>query len=77
MEEDKLKEIIATAIEPKLKEQFTLGLMAGWSACAESLYKQASTMTSAKDIKSMLKEEANKRHIMASPDELNKNEDSD
>ena len=77
MEEDKLRDIIATAIEPKLKEQFTLGLMAGWSACAESLYKQASTMTSAKDIKSMLKKEASQRHIMASMNELKKNEESD
>ena len=41
MDTEKLYEIVRESIEPKLKEQFYNGLLAGWSACAESLYKQA------------------------------------
>lgn len=65
---EKLYEIVRESIEPKLKEQFYNGLLAGWSACAESLYKQAKDMTNAKDIKKMLKAEKDKRHIKTTED---------
>ena len=77
MEDKELKEIVAKAIEPKLKEQFLNGMLAGWTACAESLYKQATSMSKAKDIKSMLKAEVDKRHLMTTVDELHNKENSD
>lgn len=60
MEESKLKEIIEQAIAPRLQEQFNIGAVAGWKACANALYKRSTSLTTAKDIHKMLKEEANK-----------------
>lgn len=67
MNED-LKNIVAQAIEPKLKEQFINGVNAGWTACAQSLYKQISSLTSAKEIKKVIKTEADKVHIRTMED---------
>lgn len=55
MSDDKLKEIIASSIEDKLKEHFNRGLMTGWDACIYELSKQISGMTSAKAIKELIK----------------------
>lgn len=67
MNED-LKNIVSQAIEPRLKEQFINGVMAGWTACAQSLYKQISSLTSAKEIKKIIKKEADKVHIRTMED---------
>ena len=66
--ENDIKKIVQKAIEPKLQEQFYNGMMAGWSACAESLYKQAYQLNTAKEIKKMLKTEKEKRHIKTTED---------
>lgn len=66
--ENDIKKIVQKAIEPKLQEQFYNGLMAGWSACTESLYKQACQLNTAKEIKKMLKVEKEKRHIKTTED---------
>lgn len=66
--ENDIKKIVQKAIEPKLQEQFYNGMMAGWSACAESLYKQACKLNTAKEIKQMLKTEKEKRHIKTTED---------
>ena len=34
-DEEKIREIVEKAIKDKLKEQFNLGMMAGWDACSK------------------------------------------
>ena len=51
-----LKELLTKAIEPKMKEQFNMGLMAGWNACCMAIEAQIRGMTSAKQIKQFLKQ---------------------
>lgn len=51
-----LKEMLTKAIEPKLKEQFNMGLMAGWHSCCMAIEAQIRNMTSAKQIKQFLKQ---------------------
>lgn len=51
-----LKELLTKAIEPKMKEQFNMGLMAGWNACCMAIEAQIRDMTSAKQIKQFLKQ---------------------
>jgi len=48
--------IVAEAIEPKLKEQFIIGIKAGWEACIVTIYEHCKSMTSAKKIKQYLSE---------------------
>lgn len=55
MSDDKLKEIIASSIENKLKEHFNRGLMTGWDACIYEISEQIAPLTSAKAIKDLIK----------------------
>ena len=57
MEDDKLKRIIADAIEPHLKDEFMKGVVAGWNACLIAIRRGTNELTSAKDIKEYIKKE--------------------
>ena len=57
-----LHEMIKQAIEPKLKEQFNLGLIAGWDACVATIYKACKDLTSAQAIKEYLKSKTEEKH---------------
>ena len=50
-----LKEQIKSAIEPKLKEQFIVGMKAGYDAAMLHIYKATKDMTSAKAIRAYIK----------------------
>ena len=50
-----LEQIIADAIEPKLKESFNRGVMAGYDAAINVVYEHCKSMTSANKIKNYLK----------------------
>ena len=52
---EQLEQIIADAIEPKLKESFNRGIMAGYDAAINIVYEQCKCMTSANKIKKYLK----------------------
>lgn len=52
---DELQEILKSHLEPKFREFFNQGLMAGHDACLYELNKQIAPMTSAKAIKDLLK----------------------
>ena len=65
-----LKDIVAEAIEKQLKDSFTRGICAGWTACATYMYKQCNKKTSASDIKKFLKIESEKVQIMESLEEF-------
>ena len=54
-DEEKIKEIVEEAIKDKLKEQFNLGMIAGWDAAIRIIYQHCGTMTSANKIKKYLK----------------------
>lgn len=55
-EQADLKEQIKDAIEPKLKEQFIIGMKAGYDAAMLHIYKAAKDMTSAKAIRGYIKQ---------------------
>ena len=50
-----LEQIIADTIEPKLKESFNRGIMAGYDAAINVVYEHCKSMTSANKIKKYLK----------------------
>lgn len=50
MDEKELHEQIKATLEPKLKEQFIVGMKAGYDAAMLTVYKQIKDMTSAKEI---------------------------
>lgn len=54
-EQADLKEQIKDAIEPKLKEQFIIGMKAGYDAAMLHIYKSTKDMTSAKKIQRYIK----------------------
>ena len=62
MTDDELKTILTNNIEKDQKEQYINGLIAGWRACAITLNKRCISLTSAKAIKEILKEAANKEY---------------
>ena len=51
-----LQEKIKSAIEPKLKEQFIIGMKAGDDAARVHIYKATKDMTSAKAIRIYIKQ---------------------
>ena len=54
-EQSQLHEQIKSAIEPKLKEQFIIGMKAGYDAAMLHIYKATKNMTSAKAIRAYIK----------------------
>lgn len=55
-EQSQLQEKIKSAIEPKLKEQFIIGMKAGYDAAMLHIYKTTKNMTSAKAIRGYIKQ---------------------
>ena len=51
-----LQEKIKSAIEPKLKEQFIIGMKAGYDAAILHIYRSTKDMTSAKAIRKYIKQ---------------------
>lgn len=69
---DELQEQIKATLEPKLKEQFTIGMKAGYDAAMLHIYKATKDMTSAKKIQRYIKQKVDEgaaRHIAAKEDE--------
>lgn len=54
-EQTELHEQIKSAIEPKLKEQFIIGMKAGYDAAMLHIYKATKDMTSARAIRAYIK----------------------
>ena len=54
-EQAELQEKIKAAIEPKLKEQFIIGMKAGYDAAMLHIYKSTKDMTSARAIRAHIK----------------------
>ncbi len=54
-EQSQLHEKIKSAIEPKLKEQFIIGMKAGYDAAMLHIYKATKNMTSVKAIRAYIK----------------------
>lgn len=55
-EQKELQEKIKSAIEPKLKEQFIIGMKAGYDAAMLQIYRSTKDMTSAKAIRRYIKQ---------------------
>ena len=55
-EQMELQEKIKSVIEPKLKEQFIIGMKAGYDAAMLHIYRSTKDMTSAKAIRRYIKQ---------------------
>ena len=55
-EQMELQEKIKSAIEPKLKEQFIIGMKAGYDAAMLHIYRSTKDMTSSKAIRRYIKQ---------------------
>ena len=55
-EQTELQEKIKSTIKPKLKEQFIIGMKAGYDAAMLHIYKATKDMTSAKAIRRYIKQ---------------------
>lgn len=55
-EQADLKELLKAQIEPALKEQFIIGMKAGYDAAMLHIYKATKDMTSAKAIRGYIKQ---------------------
>ena len=55
-EQTELQEKIKSAIEPKLKEQFIIGMKAGYDAAMLQIYRSTKDMTSSKAIRRYIKQ---------------------
>lgn len=69
---DELQEQIKATLEPKLKEQFIIGMKAGYDAAMLHIYKATKDMTSAKKIQHYIKQKVDEgaaRHLAAKEDE--------
>ena len=55
-EQMELQEKIKSVIEPKLKEQFIIGMKAGYDAAMLQIYRSTRDMTSAKAIRRYIKQ---------------------
>lgn len=70
-EQAELHEQIKSAIEPKLKEQFIIGMKAGYDAAMLHIYKATKDMTSAKKIRAYIKQKVDEgaaRHLAKEAD---------
>ena len=64
-DEEKIKEIVEEAIKDKLKEQFNLGLMAGWDVCLVSIREQIKSLRSADKIKALIEKKIEERKVVS------------
>ena len=64
-DEKKIKEIVEEAIKDKLKEQFNLGMMAGWDASLVSIRVQIRTLRSANKIKALIEKKIEERQVVS------------
>ena len=55
-EQMELQEKIKSTIEPKMKEQFIIGMKAGYDAAMLHIYKATKDMTSSKSIRRYIKQ---------------------
>ena len=55
-EQTELQEKIKSVIEPKLKEQFIIGMKAGYDAAMLNIYRAIKDMTSSKSIRTYIKQ---------------------
>lgn len=55
-EQTELQEKIKSTIEPKLKDQFIIGMKAGYDAAILNIYKATKDMTSSKAIRKYIKQ---------------------
>lgn len=60
---DNLKEFMKKNIESDFKKFYIKGFTAGYRVCYSNIYKKISSMTSAKEIKEFIKNEADKIKI--------------
>lgn len=70
-ERDELQEQIKATFEPKLKEQFIIGMKAGYDAAMLHIYKATKDMTSAKAIRGYIKQKVDEgaaRHLAKEAD---------
>lgn len=70
-EHAELQEKIKSVIEPKLKDQFIIGMKAGYDAAMLHIYKATKDMTSAKKIQRYIKQKVNEgaaRHLAKEAD---------
>lgn len=68
---DELQEQIKATLEPKLKEQFIIGMKAGYDAAMLHIYKATKDMTSAKAIRGYIKQKVDEgaaRHLAKETD---------
>lgn len=56
MDEKELETMIADAIEPRLKEQFMLGVTTGWEACLNTIDELTKDLHNAKKIRAVIKD---------------------
>lgn len=66
MTDTELHDKLKAAIEPKLKEQFTIGMKAGYDAAMVYIYRATKDMTSAKAVRQLIKQKVDEgaaRHI--------------
>ena len=64
-DEEKIKEIVEEAIKDKLKEQFNLGIVAGWDAFLVSIREQIKTLRSANKIKALIEKKIEERQVVS------------
>lgn len=64
-DEEKIKEIVEEAIKDKLKEQFNLGMMAGWDTCLVSIREQIKSLRSANKIKTLVEKKIEERKVVS------------
>lgn len=64
-DEEKIKEIVEEAIKDKLKEQFNLGMMAGWDACLVNIREQIKSLRSANKIKALIEKKIEERKVVS------------
>ena len=55
MSNEELHDFLKENLDAKFKEWFDKGLMTGWNACIYSIDKQIANITSAKEIKELIK----------------------
>ena len=60
MDENKTQELVEEAIKGKLEEARMIGVQIGWKSAWGAAYEQTKDMTSAKSIKTFLKEKRDK-----------------
>ena len=64
-DEEKIKEIVEEAIKDKLKEQFNLGMMAGWDACLVSIREQIKSLRATNKIQTLIEKKIEQTTVVS------------